>query len=104
MALNWKMALGHFQQVSTRGKLVTNLLNMVALSDGWSLLGRMTLMPIIYLVVAALAVGFEQLVQMRYGVMGILAFLALSLGIKARNTLVGGIGAVVLVMLLAQSG
>jgi hypothetical protein len=61
-------------------------------------------MPLIALVVAGLAVGFEQLVQLRYGAMGVLALLALSIGIKARNTTVGGIGAVVLVMLLAQSG
>ncbi|MGI5376428.1 hypothetical protein ACQEV2_19640 [Streptomyces sp. CA-251387] len=59
-------------------------------------------MPIIYLAVAALAIGFEQLVQWKYGPMGIIAFLALSLGIKAKNTMIGGIGAVILVMLLAQ--
>ncbi|MDC0770229.1 hypothetical protein [Streptomyces sp. HD] len=61
-------------------------------------------MPIVFLFVAALAVGFEQLLQVRYGVMGIIAFLALTLGIKARNTMIGGIGAVILVMLLTQSG
>ncbi|ELS54279.1 hypothetical protein [Streptomyces viridochromogenes] len=61
-------------------------------------------MPLIYLAVAALAIGFEQLLQMRYGAMGLFAFLALTLGIKARNTMIGGIGAVILVMLLAQSG
>ena len=59
-------------------------------------------MPFIYVAVAALAIGFEQLVQWKYGPMGIVAFLALSIGIKARNTMIGGIGAVILVMLLAQ--
>ncbi|MFI5556697.1 hypothetical protein [Streptomyces sp. NPDC051738] len=59
-------------------------------------------MPLIYLAVAALAIGFEQLVQWKYGPMGIIAFIALSIGIKARNTMIGGIGAVILVMLLAH--
>ncbi|WP_031479088.1 hypothetical protein [Streptomyces bicolor] len=59
-------------------------------------------MPLIYLAVAALAIGFEQLVQWKYGPMGIVAFLALSIGIKARNTMIGGIGAVILVLLLAH--
>ncbi|EFE68635.1 MULTISPECIES: hypothetical protein [Streptomyces] len=61
-------------------------------------------MPFIAVVLAALAVGFEQLVQWKYGPMGIIAFVALTVGIKARNTAIGGIGAVILVMLLAQSG
>jgi hypothetical protein len=59
-------------------------------------------MPLIYLAVAALAIGFEQLVQWKFGPMGIIAFLALSIGIKAKNTMISGIGAVILVMLLAQ--
>ncbi|MET9444484.1 hypothetical protein [Streptomyces sp. NPDC006610] len=61
-------------------------------------------MPVIALVAAALLIGVEQLVQSRYGAMGIIAFVALTVGVKARNTMVGGIGAVILVMLLAQSG
>jgi hypothetical protein len=36
--------------------------------------------------------------------MGIIAFVALSIGLKAKNNLISGIGAVILVMLLAQSG
>ncbi|MEV6998479.1 MULTISPECIES: hypothetical protein [unclassified Streptomyces] len=59
-------------------------------------------MPLIYLAVAALVIGFEQLIQWKYGPMGIVAFLALTIGIKARNTMIGGIGAVILVMLLAH--
>ncbi|WP_128432257.1 hypothetical protein [Streptomyces cyaneus] len=59
-------------------------------------------MPLLYLAVAALAIGFEQLVQWKYGPMGIIAFLALSIGIKAKNTMIGGIGAAILVMLLAH--
>lgn len=61
-------------------------------------------MPFIAIAVAALAIGFEQLIQWRYGPMGIIAFVALSIGLKARNNLISGIGAVILVMLLAQSG
>ncbi|MGW6737794.1 hypothetical protein [Streptomyces sp. NPDC055013] len=59
-------------------------------------------MPLIYLVVAAVVIGFEQLIQWKYGPMGIIAFLALTIGIKAKNTMIGGIGAVILVMLLAH--
>ncbi|WP_431986597.1 hypothetical protein [Streptomyces griseoflavus] len=61
-------------------------------------------MPFIAIAVAALAMGFEQLVQWRYGPMGLIAFVALTVGIKARNTVISGIGAVILVMLFAQSG
>ncbi|MFD7297301.1 hypothetical protein ACFV9W_28755 [Streptomyces sp. NPDC059897] len=61
-------------------------------------------MPLFAIVVAALAIGFEQLIQWKYGPMGIIGFIALSVGLKAKNTLISGIGAVVLVMLLAQSG
>ncbi|GAA4787164.1 hypothetical protein [Streptomyces ziwulingensis] len=60
-------------------------------------------MPLIAIVVAVLAIAFEQLVQWKYGPMGIIAFVALSIGIKAKNTTISGIGAVILVMLLAQS-
>ncbi|MFD6289270.1 MULTISPECIES: hypothetical protein [Streptomyces] len=61
-------------------------------------------MPLIAIVVAALAIGLEQLLQVKYGVMGVIAFVALAIGIKAKNSMIGGIGAVILVMLLAQSG
>ncbi|MFC9846039.1 hypothetical protein ACFWFF_23635 [Streptomyces sp. NPDC060223] len=61
-------------------------------------------MPLVALVVAALAIGFEQLIQWKYGPMGIIAFVALTIGIKAKNTMLSGIGAVLIVMLLAQSG
>jgi hypothetical protein len=61
-------------------------------------------MPLVALVIAALAIGFEQLIQWKYGPMGIIAFVALTVGIKAKNTMLSGIGAVIIVMLLAQSG
>lgn len=98
-----------FQAVISTVKLVANLSNMVKLTEGWppesvlsSIVPKETGMPLIYLAVAALAVGLEQLVQWKYGPMGIIAFLALTLGIKARNTMISGIGAVILVMLLAH--
>ncbi|MEU9189644.1 hypothetical protein AB0D14_34900 [Streptomyces sp. NPDC048484] len=61
-------------------------------------------MPYIAIVVAALAIGIEQLLQVQYGVTGVIAFVTLAIGIKAKNSVIGGIGAVILVMLLAQSG
>ncbi|WP_221348303.1 hypothetical protein [Streptomyces beigongshangae] len=61
-------------------------------------------MPLIAIVVAALAIGLEQLLQVKYGVMGVVAFVALAIGIKARNSVIGGIGAVILAVLLTQSG
>jgi hypothetical protein len=61
-------------------------------------------MPFIAIIVAALAIGFEQLIQVKFGAMGVIAFVALAIGIKAKNSMIGGLGAVILVMLLAQSG
>ncbi|KUF19839.1 MULTISPECIES: hypothetical protein [Streptomyces] len=61
-------------------------------------------MPLIAIVVAALALGFEQLVQWKYGPLGIIAFVLITVGIKAKNTTCGGIGALILVLLLTQSG
>ncbi|WP_409471169.1 hypothetical protein [Streptomyces sp. HC307] len=61
-------------------------------------------MPLIALVIAALAIGVEQFVQWRFGPLGLIALVALTLGVKAKNTMLGGIGAVLLVVLLSQSG
>ncbi|MFJ9035021.1 hypothetical protein ACIRF8_00295 [Streptomyces sp. NPDC102406] len=61
-------------------------------------------MPVFAILIAALAIGFEQLIQWKYGPMGIIAFVVLSVGLKAKNTMISGIGAAILVMLLAQSG
>ncbi|KES07620.1 hypothetical protein BU52_09140 [Streptomyces toyocaensis] len=61
-------------------------------------------MPLVAIALAALAIGCEQLVQWKYGPMGIIAFVALTVGVRARNVLMSGIGAVILVMLLAQPG
>ncbi|WP_223775433.1 hypothetical protein [Streptomyces sp. 135] len=61
-------------------------------------------MPLIALAVAALAIGFEQLIQWKYGPLGIIAFVLLTVGIKAKNTKISGVGAALLVLLLAQPG
>ncbi|MBC9730268.1 hypothetical protein [Streptomyces sp. TRM68367] len=61
-------------------------------------------MPLIAIVLAVLVLAFEQLVQMKFGAMGVVALVALTVGIKAKNTMMSGIGAVILVMLLAQTG
>ncbi|AWW38871.1 MULTISPECIES: hypothetical protein [Streptomyces] len=61
-------------------------------------------MPLIALAIAGLAVAVEQFVQWKFGPMGIIALVALTIGVKAKNTMLGGIGAVLLVMLLAHSG
>ncbi|MFC8128152.1 hypothetical protein [Streptomyces sp. NPDC057302] len=61
-------------------------------------------MPLIAIVIAALAIGFEQLIQWKYGPMGIVAFVLLTVGIKAKSTSISGVGAAILVLLLAQSG
>ncbi|MEU1148919.1 hypothetical protein ACFYO9_36060 [Streptomyces sp. NPDC005863] len=61
-------------------------------------------MPLIALAIAALAIGFEQLVQWKYGPLGIVAFILLTVGIKAQNVKLSGVGAGLLVLLLAQSG
>lgn len=101
-------------------KLVANLSNLVGPSGvgdqlphtGWPSTGwgpaphpeRGNVMPLIAIVVAALAIGFEQLIQWKYGPMGIVAFVLLTVGIKAKSTKISGVGAVILVLLLAQSG
>ncbi|MEU6681215.1 hypothetical protein [Streptomyces sp. NPDC046853] len=61
-------------------------------------------MPLIALAIAAVVIGFEQLIQWKYGPMGIVAFILLTVGIKARSTMISGFGAAILVLLLAQSG
>ena len=96
-------------------KLVANLSNLEKHGQNFTRLANSaadrghrpeggTVMPFIAVAIAALAVGFEALVQWKWGAMGIVAFVALTVGIKSKNLAIGGIGAVILVMLLAQSG
>ncbi|MFJ5900185.1 hypothetical protein ACIQFZ_33250 [Streptomyces sp. NPDC093064] len=58
-------------------------------------------MPALALVSAIFAVGFEELVQWKYGAMGIIGLLLLTVGIKAKNPTLSSVGAVVLAVLLA---
>jgi hypothetical protein len=61
-------------------------------------------MPLFALVIATFGLGLEQLVQWRFGPMGIVALVLLSIGIKAKNPTCAGIGAVVLALLVMQPG
>ena len=58
-------------------------------------------MPVLALLCAAFVVGFEQLVQWKYGAAGIIGLLLLSVGIKAKSPAVSSAGAVLLAVLLA---
>ncbi|MFF4794162.1 MULTISPECIES: hypothetical protein [unclassified Streptomyces] len=58
-------------------------------------------MPALALVSAIFVVGFEELVQWKYGAMGVIGLLLLTVGIKARNPTLSSVGAVVLAVLLA---
>ena len=58
-------------------------------------------MPAIALLSAVFVIGFEQLVGWKYGPMGIVGLLLLTIGVKARNPLCSSIGAVVLALMVA---
>ncbi|MGW3263586.1 hypothetical protein [Streptomyces sp. NPDC001056] len=57
-------------------------------------------MPALALLSALLVLGFEQLVQWKYGTAGALGLLLLGVGLKARNPAVSSAGAVLLAVLL----
>jgi hypothetical protein len=57
--------------------------------------------PALTLLSAIFVVGFEPMVQWKYGAMGIIGLLLLTVGIKAKNPTISSVGAVVLAMLLA---
>ncbi|MFS4091372.1 hypothetical protein [Streptomyces sp. AF1A] len=58
-------------------------------------------MPALALLSAVFVVGFEQLVQWKYGAVGVIGLLLLSVGIKAKSPAVSSAGAVLLAVLLA---
>ncbi|WP_141360066.1 hypothetical protein [Streptomyces sp. 6-11-2] len=58
-------------------------------------------MPALALVSAIFVVGFEELVQWKYGAMGVIGLLMLTVGVKAKNPTLSSAGAVVLAVLLA---
>ncbi|RII13867.1 hypothetical protein DSC45_23205 [Streptomyces sp. YIM 130001] len=59
-------------------------------------------MPVIAFLAAVLVIGFEQLVQWRYGPMGVVGLLLLTIGVKARSATCSSMGAVVLTLLVAR--
>ncbi len=58
-------------------------------------------MPVIALLSAVLVIGFEQLVQWKYGPMGIVGLLLLTIGVKAKSPACSSVGAVVLALMVA---
>ncbi|MGW0950896.1 hypothetical protein [Streptomyces sp. NPDC002545] len=58
-------------------------------------------MPALALVSAIFVIGFEELLQWKYGAMGMIGLLLLTVGIKAKNPTLSSVGAVVLAVLLA---
>ncbi len=58
--------------------------------------------PAIALLSAVFVVGFEQFVQWKYGTMGIVGLLLITIGIKAKSPACSSIGAVVLALMVAQ--
>jgi hypothetical protein len=57
-------------------------------------------MPLLEMLLAILGIGFEQVVQWRYGPMGIVALLLLAVGLRARSSTCASVGAVVLLLLM----
>lgn len=58
-------------------------------------------MPALALLSAVFIVGLDQFVQWKYGTMGIVGLMLLTIGVKAKNPTISSAGAVVLAMLLA---
>ncbi|NBM17700.1 hypothetical protein [Streptomyces sp. GC420] len=58
-------------------------------------------MPAIALLLAVISLGTEQLVQWRYGPMGLLGLVLLTVGIKADSPPVSAVGAAILAALVA---
>ncbi|WP_282795331.1 hypothetical protein [Streptomyces sp. CC224B] len=57
-------------------------------------------MPVIALLAAVLAVSAEQLVQWKYGTLGIVGLTLLTVGVKARNATCSSLGAAVLALMV----
>ncbi|GHF70677.1 hypothetical protein [Streptomyces thermodiastaticus] len=58
-------------------------------------------MPALAIVSALFVVCFEQLVEVKYGIVGIVGLMLLSAGLKAKSPALSSVGAVVLAMLVA---
>lgn len=57
----------------------------------------------IQLVAAVLSTALDQLLQTRYGALGVISLLLLGAGIRARNSTCASIGAIMLVLLMTQA-
>ncbi|MFH8794777.1 MULTISPECIES: hypothetical protein [Streptomyces] len=57
-------------------------------------------MPAIALLAAVFAVTVEQIVQWKYGTLGIVGLLLLTVGVKAKNPTCSSIGAAVLALMV----
>ncbi|MEU0439511.1 MULTISPECIES: hypothetical protein [unclassified Streptomyces] len=60
-------------------------------------------MPVAEIALAVVGLGVEQLVQWRFGPMGVMALVLLGIGLRARSSTYTSLGAVVLVLLMVQS-
>ena len=58
-------------------------------------------MPVLTFFSAAFVITFEQLVQWRYGPVGITGLLLLTIGLKAKSPTCSSVGAVLLALMLA---
>lgn len=58
-------------------------------------------MPALALLSAILVVGTEQLLQWRYGTMGVVGLLLLTVGLKAKSPALSSVGAVVLALMVS---
>ncbi|WP_210592554.1 hypothetical protein [Streptomyces sp. GESEQ-35] len=59
-------------------------------------------MPALALISAVFVVGIEQMVRWKFGAIGILGLLLLTIGIKAKSPTVSSIGAFLLAVLVAR--
>ncbi|GGO46614.1 hypothetical protein H181DRAFT_04567 [Streptomyces sp. WMMB 714] len=57
-------------------------------------------MPLYALMLAGAVLGFERLVEWQFGALGVIGFVLLSVGVKAKNITCSCVGAVVLTMLI----
>ncbi|MET8825762.1 hypothetical protein ABZX40_09580 [Streptomyces sp. NPDC004610] len=57
-------------------------------------------MPVLALLSAVFVIGFQQLVQWKYGATGIVGLLLLTIGLKAKSPAITSAGAVLLALLV----
>ncbi|MFG2371264.1 hypothetical protein ACGFY9_07285 [Streptomyces sp. NPDC048504] len=60
-------------------------------------------MVVIELLGAVMTLGIEQLLQSRYGALGLLCLFLIGVGLRARNNACLSVGAVIFVLLMTQA-